>query len=131
MLDISDVVEKIDLDKSYKDSRIVQYYGDGKSYLLPLKTTPAGFFYNTELIGEGKKYALPTTWDEFWELGKQAKADGIALFTYPTSGYFDNTMNALLKQAGGEDFLFNVLNYKEGVWDTKEGKAVNCSISKQ
>ncbi len=129
VLDISDVVEKIDLDKSYKDSRIVQYYGDGKSYLLPLKTTPAGFFYNTKLIGEGKKYALPTTWDEFGNYGKQAKADGIALFTYPTSGYFDNTMNALLKQAGGEDFLFNVLNYKEGVWDTKEGKAVIDKIA--
>lgn len=130
VLDISDVVEEIDLDENFKNSRLVQYYGDGKSYLLPLKTTPAGFFYNTELIGEGKKYELPTTWDEFFALGDQAKADGISLFTYPTAGYFDNTLHALLKQAGGEEFLTNVYNYGEGVWETEQGQAVIDKIAK-
>ena len=130
VLDISDVIENINIDEEYANSRIVQYYGDGKSYLLPLKTTPAGFFYNTELIGEGKKYELPTTWDEFWALGDQAREDGIALFTYPTNGYFDNTLNALLKEAGGEEFLFNVLNYEPDVWNSEEGKTVIDIISK-
>lgn len=130
VLDISDVVEEIDLDENFKNSRLVQYYGDGKSYLLPLKTTPAGFFYNTELIGEGKKYALPTTWSEFWALGDQAKADGISLFTYPTAGYFDNTLHALLKQTGGEEFLTDVYNYKEGVWETPQGQQVIDNIAK-
>ena len=130
VLDITDVVEAIDIDEDYANSRIVQYYGDGKAYLLPLKTTPAGFFYNTELVGEGKEYPLPTTWEEFWEVGEMAKEDGRALFTYPTAGYFDNTYNALLKQAGGEDFLFDVMNWKEGVWDTDEGKQVIDIISK-
>ena len=124
VLDISDVIDSIDIDDAYKNSTIVKYYGDDKSYLLPLKTTPAGFFYNTELIGEGKKYALPTTWDEFFELGKQAKADGVALFTYPTNGYFDNTLNALLKQEGGDELLNDVLNYKKDAWDSEEAKAV-------
>ena len=63
VLDISDVVEEVGMDENYANSSIVQYYGDGKSYLMPLKTTPAGFFYNTELVGEGKKYELPTTWE--------------------------------------------------------------------
>ena len=78
VLEITDVLEEIDIHEDYANSKVVNYYGDGKAYLLPLKTTPAGFFYNTELIGEGKKYELPTTWNEFWELGNQAKADGIS-----------------------------------------------------
>ena len=98
--------------------------------MLPLKTTPAGFFYNTELVGLGKKYELPETWDDMWELGKKAKADKISLFTYPVKGYFDNTLNALLGQSGGEEFLKNVLTYKEGVWDTKEGRQVLDTIAK-
>lgn len=130
VLDISDVVEKISIDPAYANSSIVQYYGDGKSYLLPLKTTPAGFFYNTELIGEGKKYELPKTWDEFWALGDQAKADGISLFTYPTSGYFDNTLNALLGQQGGDEFLKSVLMYEDGVWESENGTAVIEKINK-
>lgn len=124
VMDISDVLDEIDIDPAYKDSSIVRYYGDDKAYLLPLKTTPAGFFYNTELIGEGKKYSLPTTWDEFFELGKKAKADGIALFTYPTNGYFDNTLNALLKEVGGEEFLSDVLNYDTEAWSSENGKKV-------
>ena len=55
VMDISDVVKEINIDPAYANSSVVQYYGDGKSYLLPLKTTPAGFFYNTELVGPGKK----------------------------------------------------------------------------
>ena len=122
-MDISDVVKEINIDPAYANSSVVQYYGDGKSYLLPLKTTPAGFFYNTELVGPGKKYELPETWDDMWELGKQLneEGNGVKLFTYPVKGYFDNTLNALLGQSGGEEFLKNVLTYKEGVWDTKEG----------
>lgn len=130
--DISDVFTNLKdkMDPAYANNSVVQYYGDGKQYLLPLKTTPAGFFYNTELIGEGKKYAMPQTWDDMWELGKKAKADGISLFTYPVNGYFDNTLNALLGQSGGEDFLKNILQYKDGTWDSKEGKAVLETISK-
>lgn len=130
--DISDVFKNLEgkIDPAYANNSVAQYYGDGKQYLLPLKTTPAGFFYNTELVGKGKKYALPETWDDFWKLGDQCKKDGISLFTYPVKGYFDNTLNALLGQAGGEDFLKNVLTYKAGTWDSKEGKQVLDTIAK-
>ena len=130
VLDISDVYKNIKIDSAYSNSSVAKFYGDDKQYLLPLKTTPAGFFYNTELIGEGKKYALPTTWDEFYALGDQAKADGISLFTYPVKGYFDNTLNALIGQAGGEDFLKDALSYKSGVWESEKGKAVLDQIAK-
>ena len=55
-------------------------------------------------------------------LGDQAKKDGIALFTYPTNGYFDNTLNALLKETGGEELLSNVLNYDKDAWNTDGAK---------
>lgn len=130
--DISDVFANLKdkMDPAYANNSVVQYYGDGKQYLLPLKTTPAGFFYNTELVGKGKKYALPETWDDMWKLGEKAKADGRSLFTYSVSGYFDNTLNALLGQAGGPDFLKNVLQYKDKTWDSTEGKSVLTTISK-
>ena len=41
-------------------------------------------------------WELPTTWDEMWELGDKAKAEGISLFTYPTTGYFDAFFYALM-----------------------------------
>ena len=31
---------------------------------------------------EGKQYEIPTTWDEFFALGEQAKKDGHSLFTF-------------------------------------------------
>ncbi|MCI5774783.1 MAG: carbohydrate ABC transporter substrate-binding protein [Erysipelotrichaceae bacterium] len=131
VLEISDVIAEIDIDPSFANNSVVQYYGDGKSYLLPLKTTPAGFFYNTELVGEGKTYELPTTWDEFFALGDKLKAEGgPALFTYPVKGYFDNTINAMIAQAGGDDFLKDVLQYKDGVWETEEGKSVLDLLAK-
>ncbi|MFR3429928.1 MAG: hypothetical protein ACLTTH_07485 [Holdemanella porci] len=64
-MDISDVVEEVGMDENYANSSIVQYYGDGKSYLMPLKTTPAGFFYNTELVEKERNM-------NFQQLGKNS-----------------------------------------------------------
>lgn len=130
VMDISDVIKDINIDPAYANSSVVQYYGDDKSYLLPLKTTPAGFFYNTKLVGKGKKYELPETWDDFFKLGDQCKKDGISLITYPVKGYFDNTLKAMLAQAGGTDYLKDVLTYKKGVWDKEAGKSVLDKIGK-
>lgn len=130
VLEISDVFKNINIDPAYANNAVVNYYGDEGQYLLPLKTTPAGFFYNKELVGEGKKYALPTTWDEMWALGDQAKADGISLFTYPVKGYFDNTLMGMLAQAGGEDFFKNAMKYADNTWNSEDGKLVLDTISK-
>jgi len=96
-------------------------YSDGKSYLAPMFYSPCGLFYNAGLFKE-KGWKVPETWDEMWELGDTAKKDGIYLFTYPTAGYMDSLMYALLAQSGGMDFYNKCMNYDEGVWETNEAK---------
>ncbi len=97
-------------------------YGDGKIYLAPMFYAPCGLFYNAGLF-EQKGWSVPATWDEMWELGEKAKAEGIYLFTYPTAGYFDAFLYALMYSVGGADFFYDATHYAEGVWDTDAGKA--------
>ena len=44
-------------------------------------------------------------WEDMWALGDEAAKDGISLFTYPTTGYFDAFTYAVLASAGGIDFF--------------------------
>ena len=74
--DISDVFDdelKGKMLDGILDGTAAQPYGDGKIYLAPIFYTQTGFWYNATLVGEGKEYALPTTWDEFFELGTAGK----------------------------------------------------------
>ena len=64
----------------------------------------------------------PTTWDEMWELGDKAKAEGISLFTYPTTGYFDAFFYALMYTVGGPEFFEKATHYEEGIWETEEAQ---------
>ena len=41
---------------------------------------PCGLFYNAGLF-EQKGWTVPTTWDEMWELGEKAKAEGKLLYS--------------------------------------------------
>ena len=131
--DISDVFDDELKDKMLDgilDGTDAQPYGDGKIYLAPIFYTPTGFWYNATLVGEGKQYEIPTTWDEFFALGEQAKKDGHALFTFPTTGYFDATIYAMLAQAGGLDFYNDALKYDANTWTSDEGKKVLDTVSK-
>lgn len=96
-------------------------YGDDKVYLMPMYASPTGLVYNQGLFEE-KGWDVPTTWDEFFELGETAKAEGIALFTYPTAGYLDSYFFALLSTIGGEDFYRDVVTYEEDVWEQPEAR---------
>ena len=96
-------------------------YNDGKTYLAPMFYTPCGLFYNAGLFKE-KGWELPTTWDEMWELGDKAKAEGISLFTYPTTGYFDAFFYALMYTVGGPEFFEKATHYEEGIWETEEAQ---------
>ncbi|MCI8910011.1 MAG: carbohydrate ABC transporter substrate-binding protein [Oscillibacter sp.] len=96
-------------------------YNDGKTYMAPMFYSPCGLFYNAALFEE-MQWPLPTTWDEMWSLGEQAKAEGIALFTYPTTGYFDAFFYALMYSVGGPEFFNKATSYAEGIWDTPEGQ---------
>jgi len=98
-------------------------YGGGKTYLAPMFYSPCGLFYNAGLFEE-KGWTVPATWDDMWELGEKAKAEGIALFTYPTAGYFDAFLYALMYSVGGADFFYDATHYAEGVWDSDAGKAI-------
>ena len=132
--DISDVFDdelKGKLVGGITENAAAQPYGDGKVYLAPIIYTPTGLWYNKDLFeGANKKYDLPTTWDEFFALGDKAKADGISLFTYPQSGYFDATMYQMLAQAGGIDFYNKAVNYDKKTWTSEEGKKVVDTIAK-
>lgn len=131
--DISDVFDDELKDKMLDgilDGTDAQPYGDGKIYLAPIFYTPTGFWYNATLVGERKQYEIPTTWDEFFALGEQAKKDGHALFTFPTTGYFDATIYAMLAQAGGLDFYNDALKYDANTWTSDEGKKVLDTVAK-
>jgi len=96
-------------------------YGDDKTYLMPINASPTGLVYNAGLFKE-KGWKVPTTWDELFALGDKAKADGISLFTYPTTGYLDSYFFSLLATVGGEQFYTDVMSYKKDVWNTPEAK---------
>ena len=113
----------------FVDNSITNPYGDGKTYLMPMVYGPCGLFYDAGLF-EAKGWTVPTTWDEMWELGDKAKAEGIALFTYPTAGYFDAFFYALLRETAGNDKFQEALRYGEGVWDTPEAQQTFDIIAK-
>ena len=113
----------------FTDNSITNPYGDGKTYLMPMFYGPCGLFYNAGLLEE-KGWTVPETWDEMWKLGDQAKAEGISLFTYPTTGYFDAFFYALLHESMGSDKFQEALRYSEGVWDTEEAKQVFDIVEK-
>lgn len=113
----------------FVDNSITNPYGDGKTYLMPMFYGPCGLFYNEGLLEE-KGWTVPTTWDEMWELGDKAKAEGISLFTYPTAGYFDAFFYALLHETMGNDNFQKALRYEEGIWDTAEAKEAFDIIGK-
>ena len=105
------------------DSSGTNPYSDGKTYLAPMFYSPCGLFYNAGLLEE-KGWEVPTTWDEMWELGDKALEEGIYLFTYPTAGYFDAFLYALMNVVGGSDFFNAATNFEEGVWETPEADAL-------
>lgn len=116
------VQEKL-LDGIISDSSSSNPYADGKTYLAPMFYAPCGLFYNEGLFEE-KGWKLPETWDEMWELAETSEKEGISLFTYPSAGYFDALLFALMYEAGGQSFFFDATHYKEGAWDTEAGKKV-------
>ena len=104
-------------------------YGDGKVYLAPLFYSPTGLFYNKGLFEE-KGYEVPKTWDEFFALGDKAKSEGIFLFAYPTAGYFDSVMPAMLAASGGIEAFNKAMNYEEGFWTSDDATRVLEIIAK-
>ena len=113
----------------FTETSLTNPYGDGKTYLAPMFYSPCGLFYNAGLFAE-KGWEVPTTWDEMWELGNKAMEEGIYLFTYPTTGYFDAFLYALMYTVGGPEFFDAATHYEEGIWDTAEAQECFDIIAK-
>ena len=109
--------------EGFTDTSATNPYNDGKTYLAPMFYSPCGLFYNAGLFEE-KGWTGPTTWDEMWELGDKALEEGIYLFTYPTAGYFDAFLYALMNVVGGSDFFNAATSFEEGIWETPEADAL-------
>ena len=116
-----DVKVKDKIIPGFTNSFATKPYGDRKLYLAPFTYDPCGLFYNAGLF-EQKGWTVPTTWDEMWELGEKAKAEGIALFTYPTTGYFDAFFSALLNETVGADAYTKLMEYDTKTWQSAETK---------
>ena len=113
----------------FTETALTNPYGDGKTYLAPMFYSPCGLFYNAGLLEE-KGWEVPTTWDEMWELGDKALEEGIYLFTYPTTGYFDAFFYALMYSAGGPEFFNSATTYAEGIWETPEAQTCFDIVAK-
>lgn len=113
----------------FTDTLATNPYGDGVTYLAPMFYSPTGLFYNQALFDE-KGWEVPTTWDEMWALGETAATEGIALFTYPTSGYFDTFFGAMMYASGGPEFFERAMTYEDGVWESEEASQVFETVGK-
>ena len=107
-------------------STVTDPYRDGKHYLAPMFYAPTGLFYNQALF-EQKGWEVPKDMPAMKELAEKAKAEGISLFTYPTTGYLDSFFPALLANAGGVDLFNKAMSYEKGIF-TSDGatKAFNA-----
>lgn len=117
------------LTPGFCDTLATNPYSDKQTYLAPMFYSPCGLFYNAGLF-EKKGWEVPRTWDEMWELGDLAKKEGIWLFTYPTAGYFDSFMYALIASVGGSELFDDCMSYKEGIWDSGGAKEVFSIMEK-
>lgn len=141
LMDLTDVFEGPGLDdgtllkdqvnEGILETAKCQPYGDGKIYLAPFNSSPMGLVYNKTLFEE-MGYKLPTTWDEFFALGDQAKKDGYALMTYAGiyPGYMESLLWPALASATGIDNVNDISSYVEGTYSTPEAMEVLRNIAK-
>lgn len=124
-----DVKVKDKIVPGFTDTLATNPYGDGVTYYAPMFYGPCGLFYNAGLFKE-KGWDIPTTWEDMWALGDEAAKEGIALFTYPTTGYFDAFTYALLSSAGGPEFFNKCMTYEDGIWESEDANKVFSLIEK-
>lgn len=139
MENISDVVgmdvasEDVSVDEKlldgFTETLATNPYGDGETFLAPMFYSPTGLFYNAGLFEE-KGWEVPQTWDEMWALGDKAAEEGISLFTYPVSGYFDTLAGSMLYASGGPEFYNSAMTYEDGIWESEEATRVLETVGK-
>ena len=96
-------------------SSISNPYGDDRVFLAPIFVTPNGLFHNASLFTTGGgELELPTTVDEMVALSDAV--EGASLYTYPTAGYHDSAMPAMMFQIGGQELFDRLMNYDSQAW---------------
>ena len=100
-------------------------YGDGKTYIAPKYCGPIGLVYDAALFEE-KGWQAPVTWDDFFALGDKAKAEGIALITFPGiyPYYLEHFVLSSLASSVGTEGMNDIFAFKEGSFSTPEVMAV-------
>ena len=114
--DLTDVYEGQGLDgitikESLNDAaRQYALYQD-KAYNIPWSDGLLGMAYNKGMFEENG-WKVPSTWTEFTALAEQISAKGIAPIVYPgkVAGYWDFIVKPMMVQAGGFEFLEELLN---------------------
>lgn len=141
LTDLSDVFEgpAYDQDMPLKDliaegfltGRKFAPYGDGKTYIAPKYCGPIGLVYDAALFEE-KGWQPPVTWDELFALGDKAKAEGIALLTFPGiyPYYLEHFILSSLASSVGMNGMNDIFAYKEGSFSTPEVMAVLQQLQK-
>ena len=113
----------------FLDSNLTMPYGDGDTYMMPMFYTNMGLFYNADLFAE-KHWEVPMTWDDMWTLAEAAAEEGIALFAYPTPGYYDSLVFSLLHVIGGPEYFQSAMRYEEEAWTGANAEMLYGIIAK-
>lgn len=93
---------------------------DGHYYLVPIYNYPWVVFYNKSTFTQ-KGYTVPTTWDEYINLAKKMKSDGLIPFAFadkdgwPALGTFD----IINMRVNGYEYHMNLMAHKVPWTDSK------------
>ncbi len=103
LADLNEHITKDDLNGFTETSVSAVTYKD-KLYGLPILRESQTLFYNKAVLEDigGDVNNLPTTWDEFNELGKKAVAKGYYARTYEGGNTLNTSLYPLVWQAGGD-----------------------------
>ncbi|MFI1098643.1 ABC transporter substrate-binding protein [Streptomyces sp. NPDC020917] len=86
---------------------------DGHQYLVPIYNYPWVVFYNKSVF-KAKGYSVPTTWDQYVQLAKKMKSDGIIPIAFadkdgwPALGTFD----ILNMRINGYDYHIKLMKHE-------------------
>lgn len=105
----------------FLENKLTSPYGDGTVYLAPLYYNVTGLWYNAALFAE-KGWDVPTTWDQFFEIGDKAKAEGLSLFTYQgmSPGYNEALIWPAIAGSAGAEAVESIFSYQDGAWENAD-----------
>ncbi|MCQ6562016.1 ABC transporter substrate-binding protein [Paenibacillus mendelii] len=109
LTDLTDVFESSIKSQLNEAGQKYAIYQD-KAYVIPWSDGVLGMAYNKGMFEENG-WKVPETWAEFNELAPKIKAKGIAPIVYPGKviGYWDFVVKPMIVQAGGFDYLDQLL----------------------